>query len=83
MDEDIIDKQNDHPILNTINLARLRKVSLNNSIMNHMKMAEHSELRPQMHVEYKKQRNLYDFTDMLEMFVKTMTASVQPLSYIS
>ena len=29
MDEDIIDKQNnDHPILNTINLARLRKVSL-------------------------------------------------------
>jgi superfamily I DNA/RNA helicase len=73
MDEDIIDKQNnDHPILNTINLARLRKVSLRQQY-NESYIEDDWNTVNYVHkcyIEYKKQRNLYDFTDMLEMFVK-------------
>jgi len=73
MDEDIIDKQNtDHPILNIINLARLRKVSLREQYNDSYIEDDWNTVNyvHKCYIEYKKQRNLYDFTDMLEMFVK-------------
>ena len=61
MDEDIIDKQNnDHPILNTINLARLRKVSLRQQY-NESYIEDDWNTVNYVHkcyIEYKKQRNL-------------------------
>jgi len=61
-----------HPVLNLINLARLRKVPLRrqydlSNLSQDWIMVNYIDAS---YREFKKAFNLYDFTDMLEMFVK-------------
>lgn len=65
-------KVSDHPILNVINLARLKKTSLreeynNSSIENSW---EEVDFVYRNYTAYKDVNNLLDFTDLLEMFVQ-------------
>ena len=67
-DEDFI-VQTDHPILNEINLARIKGLDLHTHY-NQSSMAiewHHFELVERAYRHYKTAKGLYDFTDLLEM----------------
>ena len=70
--EDLTEMQNhDHPILNVINLARLRKVDIREQYNQSYIEDDWNTVNyvNQCYKEYKQHRNLYDFTDMLKVFV--------------
>ena len=70
--EDLTEMQNhDHPILNVINLARLRKVDIREQYNQSYIEDDWNTVNyvNKCYKEYKEQRQLYDFTDMLKVFV--------------
>ena len=70
--DDITEMQNhDHPILNIINLARLRKIGLREQYNQSYIADDWNTVNyvNKCYKEYKQHRNLYDFTDMLQVFV--------------
>jgi len=70
--EDITEMQNhDHPILSVINLARLRKIGLREQYNQSYIEDDWNTVNyvNKCYKEYKQHRNLYDFTDMLQVFV--------------
>ena len=70
--EDLTEMQNhDHPILNVINLARLRKVDISEQYNQSYIEDDWNTVNyvNKCYKEYKEQRQLYDFTDMLKVFV--------------
>ena len=70
--EDLTEMQNhDHPILNVINLARLRKVDIREQYNQSYIEDDWNTVNyvNKCYKEYKQQRQLYDFTDMLKVFV--------------
>ena len=70
--EDVTEMQNhDHPILNVINLARLRKVDIREQYNQSYIEDDWNTVNyvNKCYKEYKEQRQLYDFTDMLKVFV--------------
>ena len=72
LEEDLSDMQkNDHPILNVINLARLRKITLREQYNQSYIEEDWNTVNyvSKCYKEYKQHRNLYDFTDMLQSFV--------------
>ena len=67
--EDLTEMQNhDHPILNVINLARLRKVDIREQYNQSYIEDDWNTVNyvNKCYKEYKEQRQLYDFTDMLK-----------------
>lgn len=63
----------DHPLLSLINLSRLKKTQLNNEYnATDMPFSWHEvDYVAQSYDEYKRTRGLLDYTDMLELFVKS------------
>ena len=72
LDAEIQDLQNnDHPILNTINLARLKKIDVRQLYNETYIEYDWNTVNyvHQCYKEYKLKNNLYDFTDMLQSFI--------------
>ena len=73
-DTELQDMQNgDHPIINAINLARLKKVDIRQLYNQTYIDYDWNTVNyvHQCYKEYKLQKNVYDFTDMLQSFVDT------------
>ena len=72
-DDNVLElSKSSHPILGLINLARLKKQNLREAY-NQSHLEEDWNTINYVNnalVDYKKRFNLYDFTDMLEIFVK-------------
>ena len=72
LEDDVSEMQSsDHPILSIINLARLRKVDLRQQYNQSYIEFDWNTVNyvHQCYKEYKLNRNLFDFTDMLQNFV--------------
>jgi DNA helicase-2/ATP-dependent DNA helicase PcrA len=73
-DTELQDMQNgDHPIINTINLARLKKIDVRQLYNETYIDYDWNTVNyvHQCYKEYKLKKNVYDFTDMLQIFVET------------